>query len=77
LHDDARGGAAVSSANCQSARFCFAALAADLDREMMGLDHRLGENDTWIAGFCRYYPQLVISRDTAFDRVPGLRRIGY
>ena len=28
--------------------------AADVDRELMRLGQRLGENDNWIAGFCRY-----------------------
>jgi predicted nucleic acid-binding protein len=51
--------------------------AADLDREMMQAGSRLGENDNWIAGFCRYYQEPVISRDTAFDRIKGLRRLGY
>ncbi len=31
----------------------------------------------WIAGFCRYYREPVISLDGAFDRVPGLRRLSY
>jgi len=48
--------------------------AAEIDRE---LSQRLGENDNWIAGFCRYYGQPVISRDAAFDRVRGLRRLTY
>jgi predicted nucleic acid-binding protein len=48
--------------------------AADLDRRM---DQRLGENDNWIAGFCLYYRQPIISRDAAFDRVPRLRRLPY
>jgi hypothetical protein len=30
-----------------------------------------------IAGFARYYREPIISRDVAFDRVEGLRRIGY
>jgi len=51
--------------------------AADVDREMMSIGQRLGENDNWIAGFCRYYRQPVISLDSAFDRVPRLRRIAY
>ena len=38
---------------------------------------RLGENDNWLAAFCRYYGQPLISRDGAFDRVPGLRRLPY
>jgi predicted nucleic acid-binding protein len=48
--------------------------ASDLDRQ---LDQRLGENDNWIAGFCLYYRQPIISRDGAFDRVPRLRRLPY
>jgi predicted nucleic acid-binding protein len=50
--------------------------AADLDRELRNWG-RLGENDNWIAGFCRYYREPLISLDHAFDRVPGLRRIAY
>jgi len=51
--------------------------AAEIDRELMVTGGRLGENDNWIAAFCRYYGQPVISRDRAFDRVRGLRRLAY
>lgn len=51
--------------------------AASIDRELIAEGSRLGENDNWIAGFCRYYGQPLISRDGAFDRVRGLRRLGY
>jgi predicted nucleic acid-binding protein len=51
--------------------------AADVDRDMIRRGGRLGENDTWIAGFARYYGVPVVSNDEAFDRVPGLRRIAY
>ena len=51
--------------------------AAAIDRELIEAGRRLGENDNWIAGFCRYYGQPVVSRDGAFDRVRGLRRIAY
>jgi len=51
--------------------------AADVDRELALIGQRLGENDNWIAGFCRFYHEPVISADLAFDRVPGLRRIRY
>ncbi len=51
--------------------------AADLDREMGRTRRRLGENDNWIAAFCRYYRQPIISLDAAFDRVPQLRRLSY
>src|SRR2546423_6838444 len=29
--------------------------AAAVDRPLIQLGQRLGENDNWIAGFCRYY----------------------
>ena len=51
--------------------------AAAIDRELIQTGRRLGENDNWIASFCRYYGQPVVSRDRAFDRVPGLRRLAY
>ena len=51
--------------------------AADLDRELALAGTRLGENDNWIAGFCRYYREPIISLDAAFDRVPGIRRLTY
>jgi len=49
----------------------------ELDRELIRSGGRLGENDNWVAGFCRYYGQPVISRDVGFDRVRGLRRLAY
>lgn len=52
-------------------------MAAIVERELMVAGGRLGENDNWIAGFCRYYGQPLISRDRAFDRVQGLRRLAY
>ena len=51
--------------------------AADIDREMRRQGQRLGENDNWIAGFARYYREPLISRDRAFDRVSGIRRLDY
>ena len=51
--------------------------ATDVDREQIRRGARLGENDNWIAGFARYYREPVISRDRAFDRVAGVRRISY
>lgn len=53
-------------------------VAAALDRELIGTTgNRLGENDNWIAAFCRYYGQPLVSRDEGFDRVRGLRRLAY
>jgi predicted nucleic acid-binding protein len=54
-----------------------ALVAARIDQEQISVGARLGENDTWIAGFCRYYGQPLISRDAAFDLVRGLRRLAY
>ena len=51
--------------------------AAQVDRELMDAGGRLGENDTWIAGFARYFNQPLISNDRAFDRVRSLRRLNY
>jgi len=51
--------------------------ASGLARELLRTGHRLGENDNWIAGFCRYHREPLISLDAAFDRVPGLRRLVY
>lgn len=51
--------------------------AADIDRALRRTGEQLGENDTWIAGFAAYYREALISHDTAFDRVPGIRRVVY
>jgi len=52
-------------------------MAGALDRELIAVGQRLGENDNWIAAFCRYYGQPLVSRDAGFDRVRGLRRLPY
>lgn len=54
-----------------------ALVAAQVDRELIAQGGRLGENDNWIAGFCPYYGQSLVSRDEAFDRVRNLRRSSY
>ena len=51
--------------------------SADVDRELLRTGRRLGENDNWIAGFCRYYREPLLSLDQAFDNVRGLRRLTY
>lgn len=51
--------------------------AADIDRALIDSGARLGENDNWIAGFCRYYREPIVSRDRDFDRVRGLRRLDW
>jgi predicted nucleic acid-binding protein len=51
--------------------------AADIDRVLISSGQRLGENDTWIAGFAAYYREPLLSHDAAFDRAPGVRRQAY
>jgi predicted nucleic acid-binding protein len=51
--------------------------AASLDRELIRAGNRLGENDTWIAGYALYYRAPLLSNDRDFDRVPGLRRVQF
>ncbi|GDY22114.1 hypothetical protein LBMAG56_34610 [Verrucomicrobiota bacterium] len=51
--------------------------AGEIDRALIASGQRLGENDNWIAGFACYYREPVISRDVAFDRAPGVRRLPY
>jgi predicted nucleic acid-binding protein len=51
--------------------------ASDIDRSLRDAGQRLGENDNWIAGFAAYYREPVISRDQAFERAPGVRRMPY
>jgi len=51
--------------------------AASIDRALMAEGARLGENDNWIAGFCLYYRQPLVSLDQDFDRVEGLHRLAY
>lgn len=51
--------------------------AADIDRKLLAVGRRLGENDNWIAGFAAYHREPLISHDKAFDRAPGVRRVHY
>lgn len=44
-----------------------------VDRELIALGSRLGENDNWIAGIARYYGESVISNDRAFARITRLK----
>ncbi|HMO64668.1 MAG TPA: type II toxin-antitoxin system VapC family toxin [Verrucomicrobiota bacterium] len=49
--------------------------ATELDRALIAEGARLGENDTWIAGFALYYREPLLTADDGFARaVPhGLR----
>jgi predicted nucleic acid-binding protein len=51
--------------------------AGAVDRELIASGCRLGEADNLIAGTARYYGIPLVSRDRAFDRVRGIRRIAY
>jgi predicted nucleic acid-binding protein len=51
--------------------------AAAVDRALLAQGLRLGENDTWLAGVALYYGVPIVSADSDFDRVDGLRRISY
>lgn len=47
--------------------------AATIDRELISVGQRLGENDNLIAGIARYFGEPLISNDRAFRRVRNLR----
>ena len=51
--------------------------ASRIDRALSELGERLGENDNWIAATARAWGMPLVSRDEAFQRVPGLRVISY
>ncbi len=49
--------------------------ASRIDREIDG--RRLGENDNWIAATARVWGLRLVTRDTAFARVPKLGVVSY
>jgi predicted nucleic acid-binding protein len=49
--------------------------ASRIAREIAG--QRLGENDNWIAATARVWGMRLVTRDTAFDRVPRLSVVNY
>ena len=51
--------------------------ASRIDRALSEVGERLGENDNWIAATARVWGMPLVSRDDAFQRVPGLRIIRY
>ena len=51
--------------------------ASRIQRELAALGGRLGENDCWIAATARAWGRPLLSRDTAFERVPRLRVVRY
>lgn len=54
------------------------ALAASrLDREQAARGLRLGENDTWQAAVALHFDLLLITADSDFEKVPGIKRKSY
>jgi predicted nucleic acid-binding protein len=51
--------------------------AGRIDRELGERGERLGENDNWIAATARVWGLRLVTRDEAFQRVPGLAVIRY
>jgi predicted nucleic acid-binding protein len=51
--------------------------ASRIDRELSRTGERLGENDNWIAATARAWGMPLVTRDTAFRRVPRLRINAY
>jgi predicted nucleic acid-binding protein len=51
--------------------------AAELDRVLIAIGARIGEMDTLIAGTALYYGQPLVTNDTDFDRINGLRVLRY
>lgn len=51
--------------------------AARLDRDQIAKGLRLGENDTWQAAVALCFELTLISQDTDFAKVGGLKRIDY
>jgi predicted nucleic acid-binding protein len=67
----------LSRFRCATLKPEMALAAAEVDRALMAQGFRLGENDNWLAGVALYYGIAIVSNDPDFDRVPGLRRLGF
>lgn len=50
---------------------------AEVRLELKGAGTPLPTNDTWIAALCRQHGLPLLSRDTHFDAVAGIRRISW
>ncbi len=48
--------------------------AGELDKRLMQVGSRLGENDNWIAATALLYSAILLYMDGDFDRVHGLKR---
>ncbi len=50
---------------------------AQIKERLRKLGQPVPENDLWIAALAIQHRLAVISRDTDFDRIPGVKRIGW
>ena len=50
---------------------------AEVREELRRARTPIPENDLWIAALARQHDLPVITRDAHFDKVPGLRRVGW
>jgi predicted nucleic acid-binding protein len=50
---------------------------ADIRLELQNASTPIPMNDLWIAAIARQHKQPILSRDTHFDQVPGITRIGW
>lgn len=69
---DVEAACTVLAADATTARH-YAELRRALDRE----PERVPYHDIWIGALARQHDLEVVSRDTHFDKMPGIRRIGW
>ncbi len=50
---------------------------ADIREELRAAATPIPENDIWIAALCRQHQLALASRDGHFDKVRGLKRVGW
>jgi tRNA(fMet)-specific endonuclease VapC len=50
---------------------------ADIREELRTAATPIPENDIWIAALCRQHQLPLASRDGHFDKVRGLKRVGW
>lgn len=50
---------------------------ADIREELRAAATPIPENDIWIAALCRQHQLTLASRDGRFDKVRGLKRVGW
>lgn len=51
--------------------------ASRVDREQSASGLRLGENDTWQAAVALHFDLTIVTDDTDFAKVPGLKQVSY